>query len=92
MEEKIEKADERLESLRVRAGRIQQRNLTRERRQLELLDQQRAAIREDMLVLKEREGTAWEALRIKIEQAVKELEEGIEDLAGQLTESEEEES
>lgn len=91
MERKIEKLDDRLESMRVRAGRIQEQKRARENQQLALLNRQRDTIRQDMLELKESEGTGWETLRANIEHAVEELEEGIDELFERLSESEQEE-
>jgi hypothetical protein len=91
MERKVENLDERLEALRVRAGRIQKRKMAREHKELELLDRQRDAIREDMLELKTSGGTGWEALRNNLNDAVQELEEGIDDLFDQFSESDQEE-
>ena len=85
MTSQLEEARRRLESLRAKVGQFQTRDPAHQRRQIEALDLQHDAIRDDVLELQQKKGTAWEALKVRIERALEELESGIQSFQDELS-------
>jgi hypothetical protein len=85
----LEHTDERLQSLKMRAGQIQLRNMTRLSEEIELLHIERDRIEQQARNLRQTEATAGEALQLGFREAVDTLLAKIEKLFDEIRDSDE---
>jgi hypothetical protein len=87
---RLEHADSRLKSLRLKAGQIQTRNFTHLQEDIELLQLERDSIQQEAQNPHQTEATAGEALQVALTEALDALLGKIESMRRKLSDSDEE--